>query len=188
MKHSVWLAATLAAVMCMGAGVQAAEKYAVVDLDRVMKAFGETKTAESLLQKRVDDYELEKEELQQKLEAMKKEFEVLREEAENKMLSEAAREKKIEAAKEKLLELRKYEREVRDTLGDRKRELTEHGALMSRKIVGKLQDKVKAYAEENGIVLVFDAAALGAAGAQVILHADDSVDITADILKLTAEE
>lgn len=175
-------------LLSIAAGAAEPLKVAVVDLERIMKAYGETKAAETVLQKQVDEFELEKQEMEQKFEVLKKEFEAARTEAEeSKHLSEAAREKKLEVAKEKLLAVKKYEDELRQTLGDRRKDLTERSARMSRRIVGKLKERIAAYAKEKGYTLILDAAAVGTAGGDMVVFFDEKIDITGEILKLTAE-
>ncbi len=188
MKRRVWIAGVLVAVACLAASARAAEKIAVVDLAKIMDAYAPTETAEDLLQKLFDEYEQEKEGLKKKLDALKEELVGLLEQAENKMLTDSAREKKVDAARKKQAELLEFQRDMRATLGDRQRELGERRARMNERIVGELKDKVSDYAKKHSIALVLDTASIGVAGAPMILHADDTLDITDKVMEALAEE
>jgi Skp family chaperone for outer membrane proteins len=178
----------MAVLFCMGVTAATAANIAVVDLEKVMKAYPETQSAEAILQSQVDEFELEQKELEQKVDRLKQSFEASLSEAENKALSESAKEKKIAIAREKAKEYELTRRDVRATLNKRKQELTERGARMSRRIVEKLKDKIQTYAKEKGFDLVLDSSALSMASSEMVLFATDKINITDAILELTANE
>lgn len=177
---------TVALVFTAAGVASAAEKIAVVDLEKVMKALDETKNAEELLEDQYAELKEQKEEIEKNLEAKRAELEALREAAGNKMLSEAAREAKEEEFRKKVREYQRLELEARKSLADNRKTLEETGALLSKQIVKKLRDKISSYAQEKGIDLVLDKGAVGVAGAETVLYASAKLDITDDIMKLAS--
>jgi len=168
--------------------VQAApQKIAVVNMEEVMKHFGEFKEAEELLKKQLEECELEQDELLDERDKLKEEFEAARDEASNKALSDAAREKQFEIAREKALALKEHERRIRKTTADRQKELAERGVRMRKRIVAKLSSIIQAYAEKNDITLVLDSSALGMTGIQTLIYCEPDLDLTPDILKITSD-
>lgn len=188
MKQWMRLLMPCLAVMVVAGGVRAApEKIAVVDMEDVMKAFGEFKDAEELLRKELKEFELEQDELLDERDKLKDEFEAAREEASNKALSETAREKQFEKAREKALALKEHERQMRKVAAERQKALAERGGRMRKRIVGKLRSIIQAYAEKNEITLVLDASALGVNGMETLVYSKPELDITPDILKITSD-
>lgn len=188
MKQWMRLLMPCLAVMVVAGGVRAApEKIAVVDMEDVMKAFGEFKDAEELLRKELKEFELEQDELLDERDKLKDEFEAAREEAGNKALSETAREKQFEKAREKALALKEHERQMRKVAAERQKALAERGGRMRKRIVGKLRSIIQAYAEKNEITLVLDASALGVNGMETLVYSKPELDITPDILKITSD-
>jgi len=181
MKRRVRIAGVLAAVVCLTACARAADKIAVVDLGKVMDAYGEARTAEDLLEKLNEEYEKEKAELVEQLKTMEAEYKALRQEATAPMLSDGAKEKKKELLRDKEEELLRSQQEIGIKLRDRKRELSERRVDMTRRLVKQLVEKIRAYAEDKGFTLVLDSTTS-------VIYAADTLDITDQIVEVIAGE
>lgn len=183
--------ACLAGLLCFAVtsqGISAETKVGVVDMAALVKAHPDTKPADTLLEKQVEDFELEQKEMQTELEKRKKAFEDAREEAMNKALNQEARSAKEKIAEEKLSQLRDYDRKCRDTLGKRQKEINDQRLRMQKRIVNKIKDIITQYATKNGYSMVFDKSGVSVNGVEPVVFAVDKADLTPDILKLLAKE
>ena len=57
-----------------------------------------------------------------------------------------------------------------------------------RPLLDVQREQIEAYARKHKLTLVLDASAVGLSGSPVLLHQEDKMDITADILKLVGAE
>jgi len=175
-------------LLLAGRGWAASEiesKVAVVDMEKVMAAHPETQEAEALLQKQAAEFDAEKDDMLAKFDRLKKEFEVARDGAENKALSDEARTAKRELAEDKLAALRDFDNEVRQTTVMRQKQLADRKHRMRDRIVGKIRDIVRAYANQHGLVLVLDCGAVMDNPGSVLYNAE-KMDVTEDILKIVS--
>lgn len=163
-------------------------KIAVVAVGRVLNAYDEMKSAENLIEKQVEEFELEQKEMFSELESLKEEFDAAREEAGNKALSEEIREEKKKIAEEKFAALKKCERQIQETLGLRQKQIADQGSRMRRRILSKLRDIIQEYAEKESFDLVFDSSGIGVGGMETIIYGNEKMDITEEILKLIAKK
>lgn len=178
----VTAAVFLALTVCSGWSAEA--KIGVVDMARVIRAFHETKSADSLLEKQVEEFESEQRMMLTEREKLKKEFEDAHGETRNKALSEETREKKMEIAGEKLTALREYERKIRERVDLGQRQLADQKARMQERIVSKLREIIGKYAEKNGYLLVLDSSGEGRSGVETVVYNLKGIDITEDVLKI----
>jgi Skp family chaperone for outer membrane proteins len=163
-------------------------KIAVVDMESLLKAHPDTKPAESMLQKQVDEFESEQKDMIADLDKMKKVFEAARKDANNKALSEEERDKKVTIAEAKLTDVREQEDKVRETASQRQKQLKDQGLRMRKRIVTKIRDVIKEYAGKKGYVLVVDSSALSMSGIEAVVYSEEKNDITADIRKLIDQQ
>jgi Skp family chaperone for outer membrane proteins len=164
------------------------QKIGVVDMASLIKAHPETKAADAVLQKQVDDFEAEQKDMLSEIEKLKKSFDIARKEADSKALSESEKEKKLAAAEDKLNDLRDLDKKFRETMGERQKQISDQEIRMKRRIVGKIRDVVKEYAGKEKYSLVLDASALSVGGVENVLYSAEKNDITADIRKLIEEQ
>jgi Skp family chaperone for outer membrane proteins len=161
-------------------------KIAVVDMEQALTAHPDTKDAEKLIQKQIEEFEAERDELVKKFEKMRKDFEDVRAEAENKALSEEGRALKRKDAERRIEEMRDFDEQVRQTTGLRQKQIKDRKSRMRQRIVDDIKALVREYALKNGYALVLDAGpVMDAFG--VVVHSADGMDITAAISKLLAE-
>jgi outer membrane protein len=164
------------------------QKIGVVDMATLIKEHPETKSADAVLQKQVEDFEAEQKEMLADIEKLKKSFDVARKEADNKALSESEKEKKITVAEGKLNDLRDQDRKFRETMAERQKQISDQEVRMKRRIVAKIRDVVKEYAEKEKYSLILDASSLSIGGVESVLYSASRNDITADIRKLIEEK
>jgi outer membrane protein len=173
----------MAAVAWAATGGAAGVKVAVLNMVEVIRAHPDTKEADDLLEKQLQEVETHQNELLQQQDRLKKEFEVAREEAGSKALSDEGRAVKIAAAEKKLAELSEFSQKIRKTIGDERKELADRKARMQRRIVGKIRDAVAEMAKKEGYTVVLDASAVSVNGVESLLYAEEKADITAVVIE-----
>ena len=164
------------------AAPDAALRLAVVNMDQLMQAYPETKESEGLLEQQISDLEKERDEMMKKLEVMSKDFEAVQSAMENPGLSEQGRKKKRAEAEEKFIVMRDFEKEVRQTMQSRQKQISERKRRMRDRIVEALQEKISAYAVEKGFTLVLDAGPVLDSYSVVVYHAAP-LDITEEMIR-----
>jgi outer membrane protein len=186
-----WVLAAAGAMALSSRGWAAGGKVAVVNVVEIIRAHPDTKEADDLLEKQLQEVETHQNEMLQQQDRLKKEFETAREEAGNKALSEEGRAEKISAAEKKLAELSEFSQKIRKAIGDERKELADRKARMQRRIVGKIRDIVAEIAKKEGYTVVLDASAVSINGVESLLYAEEKADITSsaiEAVKLQAAE
>ena len=176
----------LGAVLClvaMPAVCLAQGKVAVVQMDKVVRAFPEAQKAEATLKAVRDEYEKELEKMETKSKELQQAVEAAAAEVEDKALSDAEREKRREGARQKWSSFQEYQQKLRKTRSENQRDLSDQEMRQFKRIIGKLRDVISEYATENKIDVVLDTAGVGVHGGPIVLFASDKIDITEDILK-----
>lgn len=164
-------------------------KVAVVDTARILKNYYKTDLAERHMQQQLEDFSAERDKLMARHKKLKQEFEALRAEADNKALTDEAREKKKEQAEEKLTEVVEYENTIREKAASRKKELEGEGRKIQAELGKAIRDAVKASAEKGGYTLVLADGGLLANGLESVLYAEPKLDITDEVLsRLNADK
>jgi Skp family chaperone for outer membrane proteins len=159
-------------------------KVAVVDALRLLKEYHKTEIAESHMKEQYEDFTAERDKLLAEHKKLKREFEALRSEANNKALSEEAQDKKKELAEDKISEVIQYEGTIRDKALSRKKQLEGEGRRMQSELIKEIRETIKGYAQKNGYTLVLDSSGLVASGFEAVLYSDEKMDITDAILSL----
>lgn len=163
-------------------------KIAVVDMARLVKAHPDTPAADSALEKQSEEYETEAKELKSKLEKLQKEVESAINDAQNKALSDSAREDKKKAAEAKLMSFRESEQKFRETRQQRQKDLNDQRMRLQRKIIGKIKEAISKHAAKNGYTIVLDSAAMSVTGVEMVLFSEEKLDVTDDVLKLLTKD
>ena len=174
-----------AGVLSAGAVSAADVKIATVNMTRVMKAHPETKANMTVLEKQKTEFENELKALKEQREKMEKEFKVVKESAENRALSEDVRREKVKEAEEKFQALMKFNDEMRETAIKRQKQFSDQGQRMAERVQEKIAEAVREYAKKKGYTLVLDSAVQGMSGLDGVVYAEEKMDDTAEILKIT---
>jgi Skp family chaperone for outer membrane proteins len=183
MKKQMIAGLVLAGFMAGVAG--AAElKIAVVDTARILKEYYKTELAEAHIQQQLDDFSAERDKLMAQHKKMKQEFETLRAEAQNKALTEEAREKKKELAEEKLTTVIDFENTIRDKAATRKKELEGEGRKIQGELAKSIKAAITACSQKGHYTLVLADGGLLGNGLESVLYVDPLMDITDEVLKI----
>lgn len=183
MKKQMIAGLVLAGFMAGVAG--AAElKIAVVDTARILKEYYKTELAEAHIQQQLDDFSAERDKLMAQHKKMKQEFETLRAEAQNKALTEEAREKKKELAEEKLTTVIDFENTIRDKAATRKKELEGEGRKIQGELAKSIKAAITACSQKGRYTLVLADGGLLGNGLESVLYVDPLMDITDEVLKI----
>lgn len=164
--------------LCMAQG-----KVAVVQMDKVVRAYPEAQKAEATLKTVRDEYEKELDKMEAKAKELQQAVEAAAAEADDKTASDAEREKRREVARQKWTAFQEYQQKLRKTRAENQRDLSDQEMRQFKRIIGKLRDIIAEYAAEKKIDLVVDTAGVGVQGGPIVLYANDKVDITDDIMK-----
>ncbi|MDE0838833.1 MAG: OmpH family outer membrane protein [Kiritimatiellae bacterium] len=175
-------------LLVVGQSLQAADfEIAVVDMEILVKAHSDTDVAESVLKKQADEFEAERAAQIDELDALGKRFEALRQDAESRALSDLGREQKRLEAQEVVVKIREGEKTLNDTTTLRQNQLADRRKRMRQRIVEDVRAVINAYAKSRGIKLVMEKHAR-VGGADMVLFADASIDVTEPLKRRVAEE
>lgn len=185
--NTCWLVVGLGMLTC---GTLAGEfKVAVVDAGRLLKQYHKTELAESHIKEQLEDFTAERDKLLAEVKRLRTEFEALHSEAQNKALTEEARDKRQEQAEDKLREALAAENALREKAASRRKQLEGEGRRMQMELVRAIRKAVETCAAREGYTLVLDSSGLLANGFECVVHYDPALDITEQVLKvLNAEQ
>jgi Skp family chaperone for outer membrane proteins len=174
--------------LVLGQSLQAADlELAVVDMEILVKAHSDTDVAEKVLKKQADEFEAERAAQIEDLDVLGKRFEALRQDAESRALSDLGREQKRLEAQEIVVKIREGEKSLNDTTALRQNQLADRRKRMRQRIVEDVRGVINAYAKSRGIKLVMEKHAR-VGGADMVLFADASIDLTEPLKRRVAEE
>jgi len=169
----------------MGTAVQAAGlSLAFVDMDRVFSEYYRTKLADAQLKEQADKFTEQRDELVQKLQDLRKEFNQARTAAQDGSLSAEARRAKQDEAEKLLVQIREEESNLREFEQTRQKQLTDQGRRMRNRIVEQIREAVEDYARTEGFAAVLDYSGDSMNGVPVVLYVHRSVDITDEVIEL----
>ncbi len=163
-------------------------KVAVADVSRLIQAHPDAIEAHAFLKKQAAEFEGEQKTILERMEQLRDEFMTARDGAQNKALSETARQREHKKAEELLQAIREAEQKARETLMQRQRELNELQRERQAEVAEKIRGEVKAVAQAKGLSLVLDASAKDARGHDVVLYHGETLDITDTVLKRIAPD
>jgi outer membrane protein len=171
-----------------GYGLGADGKTVVVDMNRVLKSHPSAVKAKAQLDERLKEYEAERKQMMAEREKMKEAFDSARKAADNRALAEEQHGKMQDAAEKKQRELFEYELKMRKTFEGREKDLMDEDARISKKIIGEIREVIAGYAARKGYAMVLDSSAVSLVRIGTVVFADDSIDITEDILKMVGDK
>ena len=183
MKKRILFGLALTGLMAGMAGA-ADLKVAVVDTARILKEYYKTDLAEAHIQQQLDDFSAERDKLMAQHKKMKQDFETLRTEAQNKALTEEAREKKKELAEEKLSAVIEFENTIRDKAASRKKELEGEGRKIQSELAKSIKTAITGCSQKGGYTLVLADGGLLGNGLESVLYVEPKMDITDEVLKI----
>jgi len=155
-----------------------------IDLDRTFSDFYKTKLADAQLKEQADEFNDERTQLVDDYDNLQKEFNDLREKAQNTALSEDARSESRDLAEDKLIEIRDFESRIQRFDQSRKKQLDDQSRRMRKRIVGEIRKAIQNHARMEGYQAVLDSSAQSLNGVETVLFVDPKVDITDDVLDI----
>ena len=169
-------------VMACGAGSALAD-VGIVDMERLIKQHPRTQADHSILEQYVEDFEDERASKVSALKKLTKEFETLRQEAEDVGLSEKALAEKRNLAKAKVDEIRERESGLRELASSRQKELTSQELRMRKRVVSEISKIVDTIAKKKKLDLVLDGTGTGIGGYPSVIFYTEKLDITDDVIR-----
>ena len=178
MKPVGILPVILAVLSLGGVCVAADVKIAAVDMAKAVSAHPDTKDADALLEKQLDEMETHKSEMVGRLRKLNDELETVHKEAMSRALSEEGRAQKMDVVREKATKVAKFDQQMRRTISEERKQLGDLKSRMQRRIVDKIKEIIKTIAAAEGYALVLDSSAVGISGVDAVLFAAGKTDIT----------
>ncbi len=176
MTSMMVLAVTVSAAFCEDL------KIAVVNMDLLIKSHQRTKADTVILEKYIEDYQAERDEMAEALRALGTELEELGKEVADTALSDKAREEKRTLARAKLEEYQDLKLTLREVTTKRQKELTSQELLMRTRVVSEIKKIIKEIADKKNISFVLDSEGMGRGAYSTVLYSPENVDITDDII------
>ena len=158
-------------------------KIAVVDMDNLFQEYYKTKQTDADLKQKQGIYEAWAKKLSESRLKLEKEFNVLRDAAQNIALSSLERGKKRRAAEEKRQELKKKETELAQYVQQKSRDYKSLVTKMHKKLLDEIYDEIRKYAVLKGYNFVFDKSGKTLNTIPVIIYSGQQHDISTEILR-----
>lgn len=159
-RTNIILCGTILSLFILSGAVQAAEKFAYVDLSRIFSEYNKTKDYDKVLGKKEDVYTAERDE---KVEEVKQFQEKMN------LLSEKEKEVKKTDLEARIKTLQDFDREKQTDLRKEQDE-------KMKEILKDIEDVIKKYSEKEGFTLVFND--------RVLVYQNKSLDITDKIIEI----
>jgi Skp family chaperone for outer membrane proteins len=122
--------------------------------------------------------------MQDELKKQEKEFEVLREAAQNRALKDDVRQQKLEESEDKLIELKESEQKVVTFFEEQQQALREQSMRMRKRLLDEIEEAITIYARGQGLMLVVDSGVGVAEMRKMVVFSDKSIDISAAIIEI----
>ena len=184
MKTSTILSSLLAVGLCFaGTTVAHAQaKIGIVDMNKVFSGYYKTKDAENKIN---DAREGAKKELDERMESHKQlldEINTINKEIDNPALSATAKADRNKKRDDKIAQVRSLEQEIQDFKTSRERGLQEQAVRMRNQIVEEIMNIINARVKTDGFDLVLDKSGQSLNGVNMVLHANDKMEFSDDII------
>ena len=158
-------------------------KIASVDMGKVFDEYYKTKKAAATLNDRKTSYDKEIKERGLELEKMQDDLKKLKEESENPVFTDDKRAEKRGALGIKITEWNQQLRRFEEMKQIRMRDFLQQEEQMKKMLVGEITEIVNQKARKDGCTMVVDKSGLTSNRVPVFVYIQDSLDITADIIK-----
>ena len=166
-------------------GAQAQDSRNVfVNLDKVFNEYYKTKLADAQIKKLEEEYNERMRDKVTELRAMNDQFVAAREMAQDTAVSEDMRNRKRGEAEELLIELRERETTIKEMEQTGRKELESELRRRRTRIIEEIKAEIQRYARAQGYQSVIDSSGKSLNFVELIIYADQRVDITADIIAL----
>ena len=157
-------------------------RIAVVDMDQLFLEYYKTKETDAVLKQKYGIHQAWAKKLGEARLKLEKEFNVLRDAAQNIALAGIEREKKRKAAEKKLQELKEKETELAQYIQQKTKEYKDLVAKRHKQLLAEIHAEIKQYAVLKGYDFIFDKSGKTMNTIPVIIYSSQQHDITAVIL------
>ncbi len=180
----VWtLPLVLGILSVMTIMARAQNTVAVVDLEELIRLHPNTVADKKLLEETLKEFNAQKDELRQKVEETRREYESAVAEERNPALNEKARQDLARMTENRRASAMEAEREYGETVRSLQRQLTDQEVRMLKRTASEIEAEVAAYARKNGLQLVLQLPGRKMGAASGVIFAADALDITSAIMK-----
>lgn len=187
MKRTVSIAVS-AAVALAGICASAETLIGTLDIERIVDLHPDTARNKELLRETLKEYQDEMAQLEDSVRAARKAAAASVEESRNPALGEKARRRAEEDAEKNVEIARNAERDFVEKRQERQRSLNEQELRMLRLTVRQIEEQVSKYAKAKGLTVVLPTSGTRLGIAPAAVWADESTDITEDIMALLGIE
>lgn len=183
MKRTILFA--LLIIGCLpGTVLAGSQRVAVVDMERIMREYRNTLSAQQEIERQQAEILAELEKIKVTIASLERDFEAARENARQKGLVKEEAEARLKTAEEKLLLVKEQEILLDTTRKQRSKDLMDRGLQMRRHFRDEIQKAVSDYAGKKGIDLVLDSSQGLQEWRSTVMHAGSELDISAEIIKI----
>jgi outer membrane protein len=183
MKNTLALCGVVLGLSFAGAtGAQAQVKIGMVDMNKVFSGYYKTKDAENKIN---DAREVAKKELDERVQSYHElldEINQLNKDIDNAALSAATKSDRTKKREDKIQQARTLENEIKDFQQSREKQLQEQAVRMRNQIVEEIMKLVEDRVKTDNYDLVFDKSGQSLNGVQIVLHSNDKMDFSDDII------
>lgn len=157
------------------ASVASAQKYAVVEMEDLVRLHPNTSADKKLLESMVKDFEAERDKLRARVKELGESFEKAAKEYDNPALSDKAKQKAREDATRRREVAIEADRDLQETVRRRQQELSDQEMRMLKRTTDALREEVTAFAKEKSYQAIF--------AGNVMPFYSKELDVTDDVLK-----
>jgi len=157
-------------------------KNGYIDMEKVFLGYYKTTRSDGLFKKQKDLYQQHAADGAAEIEALKKQRDEIRERSLNIALSDEVREKSRKDADEKEGLVREKEKELRDFVQTKDKELAKKYLDLRNDLVKEISDFIKKYAETQHFELVLDVSGMTRNFIPAVVYYDKSKDLTDMVL------
>lgn len=186
MKTSL-IALIVAGTLALGASAFAqvpSGRTVTIDLNRVFNEYYKTPVATAKLKDTVDSYNKEQDDMIDEYKKEIEELNKLRDDADKPEYTADVKEQKKKAVQEKLAETQKTQRDIEEYKRSHQQILDQQTQRMRQTILSEIKDVINKEARDANYSMVFDKSGNTLNGTPAIVFAQDSMDITDDIIKI----
>ncbi|VVM07907.1 OmpH family outer membrane protein [Methylacidimicrobium tartarophylax] len=158
-------------------------KIATFDFQKAFSEYYKTKDAEAELQARVATFKKEDQERTNDYRKLAEEAQKLQDGAQDKTLSEGARQERLKAFQTKVQEVQNLQRAIQEFRSTRGRELEERSQRMRQGLIDEITKFVLEAGAKGKYTMVIDKTGRSMTGTPILLYTQDLPDITEEVVR-----
>ena len=158
-------------------------KIATFDFQKAFSEYYKTKDAEAELQARVATFKKEDQERANDYRKLAEEAQKLQDGAQDKTLSEGARQERLKAFQTKVQEVQNLQRAIQEFRSTRGRELEERSQRMRQGLIDEITKFVLEAGAKGKYTMVIDKTGRSMTGTPILLYTQDLPDITEEVVR-----